>query len=99
MGINNYTGMRFSYLIGLMGDPDIYIRSWVAMSLGKLENISDLTPFASLLKDPKMRIAAAKALGQIGDKKALKWLAKSLWDDDWKVKKEIKEALNKIDPN
>ena len=71
------------------------------MSLGKLENISDLTPLASLLKDkdPKMRFAAAKALGYIGDKEALKWLAKSLWDDDWKVKKEIKEALNKIDPN
>ena len=84
-----------------MGDKDIFIRSWIAMSLGKLENISDITPFITLLedKDPKMRIAVAKALGQIGDKEALKWLAKSLWDDDWKVKKEIEFALNSIDPN
>jgi HEAT repeat protein len=71
------------------------------MSLGKLENISDITPFLTLLKDkdPKMRIAAAKSLGQIGNKEALKWLAKLLWDDDWKVKKEIENALNAIDPN
>ena len=94
-------GKSVESLIVLMEDEDIFIRSWVAMALGKLENISDITPFITLLKDkdPKMRIAAAKALSQIGDKEALEHLAKSLWDDDWKVKKEIEVALNTIDPN
>jgi HEAT repeat protein len=49
--------------------------------------------------DPKIRIAAAKALGQIRNKDALEPLAKSLWDDDWNVRKEVEVALNRIDPN
>ena len=49
--------------------------------------------------DPKIRIAAARALGQLGDKKALNSLANSLWDDDWAVRKEIEKALNNIDSN
>jgi HEAT repeat protein len=47
--------------------------------------------------DPKIRIASARALGQIEKKEALEPLAKSLWDDDWNVRKEVEIALNKID--
>ena len=47
--------------------------------------------------DPKIRIAAAKALGQIGNNDALEPLAKSLWDDDWNVRTEVEAALNRID--
>ena len=50
-------------------------------------------------EDPKIRIACAQALGQIGSKEALEPLAKSLWDDDWNVRKVVEESLNRIDPN
>jgi HEAT repeat protein len=66
-----------------------------------LENIKDITPIIDMLKDadPKIRIASAKALSEIGNKDALLHLKKSLWDDDWNVRKEVEIALDKIDPN
>ncbi|NVM17078.1 MAG: HEAT repeat domain-containing protein [Candidatus Lokiarchaeota archaeon] len=86
-------------LLPLINDKDLYIKSWIALALGKFENISDITPFVEMLKDsdPKIRIASAKALGQIGNREALDYLAKSLWDDNWNVRKEVEVALNKID--
>jgi len=88
-------------LLPLINDDDLFIKSWIALALGKVENISDISPFIEMLEDsdPKIRIAAAKALGQLGDKSVLNSLANSLWDDDWAVRKEIEVALNKIDPN
>ncbi|MCK4383891.1 MAG: HEAT repeat domain-containing protein, partial [Candidatus Lokiarchaeota archaeon] len=88
-------------LLPLINDDDLFIKSWIALALGKFENISDISPFIEMLKDsdPKIRIAAAKALGQIGNNEALGPLAKSLWDDNWNVRKEVEAALNKIDSN
>ncbi len=88
-------------LLPLINDDDLFIKSWIALALGKFENISDISPFIEMLedRDPKIRIAATRALGQLGDKKALNSLANSLWDDDWAVRKEIEAALNKIDSN
>ncbi|GAH05935.1 unnamed protein product, partial [marine sediment metagenome] len=87
-------------LLPLINDEDIFIKSWIALALGKFENINDITPFIEMLEDsdPKIRIAAARALGQLGDKNALDSLANSLWDDEWTVRKEIEAALNNIDP-
>jgi len=88
-------------LLPLINDEDLFIKSWIALALGKFENISDISPFIEMLKDndPKIRIAAARALGQLRDKQALNSLANSLWDDDWVVRKEIEAALNNIDSN
>lgn len=88
-------------LLPLVNDDDLFVRSWIALALGKFDTISDISPFFEMLKDgdPKIRIASAKALGQIGNKEALEPLAKSVWDDDWKVRKAVEEALHLIDPN
>jgi HEAT repeat protein len=88
-------------LMPLINDNDLFIKSWIALALGKLENINDISPFIDMLKDrdPKIRIASARALSQIGNREALKALSKSLWDDNWDVRKEVEMALNKIDPN
>jgi HEAT repeat protein len=87
--------------VPLINDDDLFIKSWIALALGKFENISDITPFIDMLKDrdPKIRIASARALGQMGNKKALEALSKTLWDDNWDVRKEVESALNKIDSN
>ena len=68
---------------------------------GKFENIRDISPFIEMLNDddPKIRIVAAKALGQIGKSDALEPLANALWDNEWDVRKEIEAALNNIDSN
>jgi HEAT repeat protein len=88
-------------LLPLINDDDLFIKSWIALALGKFETISDISPFIDMLKDndPKIRIASAKALGQMGNREALKPLSNSLWDDNWDVRIEVESALNKIDPN
>ena len=88
-------------LLPMINDDDLFIKSWIALALGKFENISDISPFKDMLKDgdPKIRIASARALGQMGNKEALEPLSESLWDDNWDVRKEVEKALNKIDPD
>ena len=88
-------------LMPLINDDDLFIKSWIALALGKFETISDISPFIDMLKDkdPKIRIASAKALGQMRNREALEALSNSLWDDNWEVRKEVEGALNKIDPN
>ena len=68
-------------LLPLINDDDLFIKSCIALALGKFENISDISPFIEMLEDsdPKIRIAAAKALGQLVDKKILNSLTNSLW--------------------
>ena len=81
-------------LLPLINDDDLFIRSWIALALGKFENIDDISPFIEMLEDgdPKIKIAAAKALGQLGNEESLKPLIKTLWDDDWSVRKEVCRA-------
>lgn len=47
-------------------------------------------------EDPRARATAAKALGQIGDKRAVKPLAKALKDEEQGVRSAAKEGLTKI---
>lgn len=47
-------------------------------------------------EDPRARATAAKALGQIGDKRAVKPLAKALKDEEQGVRTAAKEGLTKI---
>ncbi len=47
-------------------------------------------------EDPRARATAAKALGQIGDKRAVKSLAKALKDEEQGVRSAAKEGLTKI---
>ena len=49
-------------------------------------------------KDPKIRISAAKALGEIGNEDAIKPLSTLLADDNWNVRKMGEQSLNKINP-
>jgi hypothetical protein len=47
-------------------------------------------------EDPHARVTAAKALGQIGDKRSIRPLAKALKDEDQTVHTAAKEGLTKI---
>jgi HEAT repeat protein len=88
-------------LVSCLTDEDVYIKSWAAMALGKLKNVDSIEPFIQLLKetDSKIRISSAKALGDIGTKEAIKPLVEALGDDNWDVRKEVENALNRIDPD
>ncbi|MFQ5996631.1 MAG: HEAT repeat domain-containing protein [Dehalococcoidales bacterium] len=57
-----------------------------------------LEPLLWLLRDPdkETRIAAAKALGQIGDVAAVKSLINSLDDESWEVKAQAAKALGAL---
>ena len=50
-----------------------------------------------ILCKEEMREISRKALGEIGNKDAIKPLIEALGDDNWDVKKEIEKALNLID--
>ena len=65
-----------------------------------LKEIDSIEPIILLLKDSddKIRISAARALGEIGNKEAINFLIEVLGDDNWDVRKEIEIALNRIDP-
>lgn len=71
------------------------------MALGKLKDINSIEPFTQLLKenDDKIRLSAIKALGEIGNKDAIKPLIETLGDDNWDIRKEVENALNQIDPD
>jgi HEAT repeat protein len=88
-------------LVTCLNDEDVYIKSWAAMALGKLKDVDSIEPFILLLKetDVKIRISSVKALGEIGSKEAIKPLVETLGDDNWDVRKEVENALNKIDPD
>ena len=88
-------------LISCLDDEDVYIKSWAAMALGKIKDIDSIEPFIQLLKenDDKIRLSAVRALGEIGNKDAIKPLAEILGDDNWDVKKEVENALNRINPD
>ena len=59
------------------------------MALGNLENIENIDPFVLLLKDndPKIRLAAIKALAKIGNTDAIRPLSNLLVDHD--IRKEV----------
>ena len=88
-------------LISCLDDDDVYIKSWAAMALGKIKDVDSIEPFIQLLKetDDKIRLSAVKALGEIGNKDAIKPLIEILGDDNWDVKKEVENSLNRINPD
>ncbi len=88
-------------LISCLDDNDVYIKSWAAMALGKIKDVDSIEPFIQLLKetDDKIRLSAIKALGEIGNKDAIKSLIEILGDDNWDVKKEVENSLNRINPD
>lgn len=88
-------------LISCLNDDDVYIKSWAAMALGKIKDLDSIEPFIQLLKenDDKIRLSAVKALGEIGNKDAIKPLVEILGDDNWDVKKEVENSLNRINPD
>jgi HEAT repeat protein len=71
------------------------------MALGKIKDVDSIEPFIQLLKenDDKIRISAIKALGEIGHMDAIKPLIEILGDDNWDIKKEVENSLNRINPN
>ena len=69
------------------------------MALGRLKEVDSIYPFLQLLKehDAKIRLSVAKALGEIGNKDAIKSLIAAIHDDNWDVRKEIESSLSKLD--
>jgi HEAT repeat protein len=61
-------------LIETLGDVDVATRSWAALSLGRLGAKSSVPPLIALLRgegDARVRTAAARALSDLGDPRAL----------------------------
>lgn len=86
-------------LIKALGDKSSVVRQHVARALGKIGDKQAVEPLIEALKgkfEAKLRIEAAKALGVIGDPRAVEALEKALEDEENKVRKKAKTALNKI---
>jgi HEAT repeat protein len=77
-----------------------FLRRSAAKTLDALVKIGPLAvePLISLLKDENsyMRSFAAKALGELGDKRAVQPLVEVLKDEDEQVRKWATEALHKL---
>jgi len=74
-------------------------RHWFVPNVTKLKNKKDIEGLIRALdykKDPGIREAAAKALGEIGDASAVKPLIQVLRDEDNNVRYQAARALVKI---
>jgi len=90
-------------LIKALGDKSPIVRWHAARALGEIGDKQAVEPLIEALKgkfkaiyDYKLRMEAARALGEIRDPRAVEPLEKALEDEENKVRKEAKTALNKI---
>jgi HEAT repeat protein len=88
------------YLKNSLDDDDIYVKIWSIKALKDLKEDETVKILADMLddKEKKVQVAIIRTLGNLKNKKALKPLSKLLLVDDFKIKKEVEKALNKIDP-
>ena len=82
-------------LIKILNDLNSNVR-WAAAEALKKIGESAVEPLIESLKDEKIRILAAVALGEIGDFRAVEPLIESLKDDYPKAQWAAAEALQKI---
>ena len=78
-----------SFLQGLFGRPDV-------AKLAAKQDVPGLIKALGYPKDSSVRVAAAQALGQIGDARVLEPLAAALKDSEWIVRDAAAKALEKI---
>ena len=76
-----------SLLIGLLGDNDIYLTKVAVNSLVRMGGMA-LNPLMKVINsgNPQVRAYACRALGELGNKGALKVLRAAAEDTDEKVK-------------
>jgi HEAT repeat protein len=79
-------------------NPDWSVRALASVALGKIGSPA-VDPLIKALGDPErtVRWGAALALGDIGDRLAVKPLTKALNDENEGVRMVVKEALEKIE--
>jgi len=80
--------------IGLLKDPDWWIRITAADTLGRLGDPRAVPSLVESLCDPEVRWAAVEALGRIGDPMALPGLSRLLDDEAVDVRVETLFALS-----
>jgi HEAT repeat protein len=81
-------------LIKALDDEDQFIRSYAALSLGKIGDNRSIDPLVKVLADEKksVRSNAAIALGFIGDENAVEPLIGALKDEDWVVRNSASDV-------
>lgn len=104
-------GMRLSSTIFELGEkavgvlthvvahPDPAVRLLVAHLLGELQSpkaTADIIHMSRKEEDKEVRIAACKAMGTIGDRKAAPVLIKLLADEAWEIRAQAAKALGRI---
>ena len=80
--------------IGLLKDPDWWIRITAAETLGRLKDPRGVQPLIEALSDPETRWSAVEALGRIGDLRAAPALSQLLQDPAPEVRIEVIQALS-----
>jgi twitching motility protein PilT len=79
--------------VGLLKDPDWWLRVTAADTLGRLGNANAVDPLIETLADPEARWAAVEALGRIADIRSLPALAKLFADPAPEIRIEVLLAL------
>jgi twitching motility protein PilT len=79
--------------IGLLKDPDWWLRIAAADTLGRLRDPRAVEPLIAALADADVKWAAVEALGRIADQRALPALGKMLADPASDVRIEVMQAL------
>lgn len=86
-------------LIAALGNGDFEVRMRVASSLGKMGEVA-LEPLLATLsdtnKDWAVRGDAAKALGELGDERAVGLLLNAFEDENVYIRRMVAEALGKL---
>jgi twitching motility protein PilT len=94
--VNLENNQAVESLLMLLKDADWWVRERAAIALGKLGSKDVIPMLADLLAIPKLRPAAAEAMGNIGDQSAVQPLLNHLQDSNTESRLAILSALEKI---
>ena len=87
-------------LIALLNDRDSLIRRHAVKALGKIKDVRAVSPLIPVLNDKDeewhVRMAAAEALGWIGERDTVEPLVSALEDPHWIVRSRAAIALGRI---
>jgi HEAT repeat protein len=83
----------------LAAEPDTMVLIWIALSLGKLGDHSATEALIALLQTAQsetLRYSVVRALGDLGDKRAIPAIRPYLVDPDRHVSKHAQQALTML---
>jgi HEAT repeat protein len=87
-------------LIDLLNDGDSLVRRHAAKALGRIKDVRAVSPLIEVLnakdEQPHVRMAAAEALGWIGERDAVEALVSGLKDPHWIVQSRAAIALGRM---